>query len=197
MKARVLFLTALLALLVPVSVAAQAATSALAGTEVFDPLNLLQSPYGGVGAILDMGELTCPGTLPTGNPMQPCPPGSRISARGTTLKSRVVSADGLLAGWFTITGNSNLDSAATGVAWGKFRLELDADGGVFEGSWTGDRTQMENVGWISKVSGVGLGTAGSAVGKHLRFSETIVSFAPVSVMYIGQITAEVLSPPSR
>ncbi len=194
MKFRVLFLNVLLALLPAAPVAAQAVTTAASGTEIFDPLNLAQNPYGGVGAILDMGELTCPGTLPTGNPMQPCPPGSRIKARGTTLKSRVASPNALLAGWFTITGNSNLDGDATGVAWGTFRLELDA-GGVFEGSWTGDRTQVENVGWVSRVSGVGLGTGGSVGGWHLRFSETIVSFAPVSVMYVGQIDAEVLAPP--
>lgn len=197
MKLRVLFVTVLLALLAAGPVGAQAVTTPLAGTEVFDPLNLAQNPAGGVGAILNMGELTCPGALPTGNPMQPCPPGSRIKARGTTLTSRVASPDALLAGWFTITGNSNLDADATGVAWGTFRLELDADGGVFEGSWTGKRTQNENAGWVSLVSGVGLGVGGSVEGWHLRFSETIVSFAPVSVMYVGQINAEVLAPPAK
>ncbi len=197
MKPTLLFVIASLALLVPVSVAAQSVTTPLAGTEVFDPLNLLQNPNGGVGTMLDPGELTCPGTLPTANPMQPCPVGSRISARGTTLKSRVASQDALLAGWFTITGNANFDSNATGVAWGKFRLELDACGGVFEGSWTGQRSQMEGVGWVSRISGVGLGTGGCVDGHHLKFSETMVSFAPVSVMYVGQINAELLSPLSR
>jgi hypothetical protein len=196
MKPRPLFVIAFLALVVPVSVAAQAVTTTAAGTEVFDPLNLLQNPNGGVGAILNMGELTCPATLPTGNPLQPCPAGSRINMRGSTLRSRVASEDPLLAGWFTVTGNADLDTNATGVAWGKFRLELDA-GGVFEGSWTGKRSQMEGVGWVSRISGVGIGTAGCVEGRHLQFTETIVSFAPVSVMYIGEISAEVLSPPAK
>jgi hypothetical protein len=197
MNPRQLFVIVSFALLVPVSLAAQATTTPLTGTEVFDPLNLLQNPNGGVGAILNPGELTCPGALPTGNPMQPCPAGSRIKVRGTTLTSRLASQDALLAGWFTIIGNADLDSNAAGVAWGKFRLELDACGGVFKGSWTGERSQMEGVGWVSRISGVGLGTADCVEGQQLKFSETIVSFAPVSVMYLGQIDAEVLTPASR
>ncbi len=197
MKLRLPFLIASLALLVPVSVAAQAVTTPVTGTEVFDPFNLLQNPNGGVGTMLNPGVLSCPGTLPTGNPMQPCPDGSRIRGRGTTLKSRVASDDPLLAGWFTITGNANFDSNATGMAWGRFRLELDACGGVFEGSWTGQRSQMDGVGWLSRIAGVGRGTGGCVEGQHLKFSETMVSFAPVSVMYIGQLNAEVLSPPCR
>jgi hypothetical protein len=191
---RTTFLALAPLLLVPVFTAAQAVTTPLAGVEIFDPLNLFHQ--GSVGSILNAGELTCPGTTPTGNPMQPCPAGSRINMRDAALKSRLASQDARLAGWFNITGNSDLDSNATGVAWGTFQLELEA-GGAWEGTWIGNRTQMEGLAWVTRISGVGRGTGGSVDGKQLLFSETVISFAPVSVAYVGDITAEVFSPPSK
>jgi hypothetical protein len=104
-------------------------TAQLTATEVFDPLNLFGN--GAMGAVLDPGSVTCPGTRPTGNPMQPCPVGSRINLRGLSTKSRVVSEGPLLTGWLYSEGNGNFDANATGHVWGTFRLELDSGGTSF------------------------------------------------------------------
>ncbi len=122
-----------------------------------------------VGAFLSSGTLPCPGTQPTGNPMQLCPPGSRMSFRGVSWVSRVMSPSTLLTGWFYNEGNNSLDADATGQVWGTFRIELDA-GGVWEGGCTADRSKTENV-WIVRLRGIGRGIGGSVDGMHLRFTE--------------------------
>ncbi len=195
MKARTIVLALVLMLLTPAFAAAQAATTSITGTELFDPLNLLGN--GSVGTIVNPGQVTCPGTQPTGDPTQPCPVGSRIHIRGAALTSIVIGEDNdpWLTGMLSITGNSNLDADATGHAWGMFRIDLDA-GGVWEGSWTGKRSRGESLVWTTHIRGVGRGTSGDVQGKQLGFDEVITSPAPVSVAYIGAIAAEVLSPPS-
>ncbi len=193
MKPKAIFLSALL-LLAPVLVAAQSVTTKAAATEVFDPLNVFGN--GAVGTFLNFGEVTCPGTQPTGNPMQPCPPGSRIEIRGTALKSRLVSDDANLTGWLMLQGSANMTPDGTGQFWGKFRLELDA-GGTWEGSWTSKRTQVESYAWVGRIQGVGQGTAGCVEGMQLRFKEAIYSFSPLMAAYFGSMDAQMLAPPSQ
>ena len=67
-------LTAALLWLLPTLASAQAVTTQLTATEVFDPWNLFGNDP--VGDFTNPGMLTCPGEQPTGNPMQPCPPPS-------------------------------------------------------------------------------------------------------------------------
>ena len=78
--------------------------------------------------------------------------------------------------------------------WGTFRLELDA-GGVWEGSFTADRSKVENVNaWVLRVRGVGRGTGGSVDGMQLRFTEAGTAFV---TSYVLAIDAQILAPPSQ
>lgn len=83
MKVRglVIFLFALFLVggLAPVGQTNAADKTEFTGTETFDPYNVLGN--GSVGTILDPGTVTCPGHDPTGDPAQPCPPGSRRNIR--------------------------------------------------------------------------------------------------------------------
>jgi len=188
-----ILLTAALVCLLPTIAAAQAVTTQLTATDVFNPYGLFGSAP--VGAFLSSGTVTCPGTQPTGNPMQPCPPGSRMNFRDVSWKSRVMSPSALLTGWLYSEGNNNLDADATGPVWGTFRIELDA-GGVWEGSWTADRSKTEDV-WIVSMRGIGRGKGGSVDGMHLRLKEVAPTPTFMPIVYLGSIDAEILVPHSR
>ena len=192
---RVRFVVLLVALvcILPASAAAQAVTIQLTAIDAFDPYGLSGSDA--VGAFLSSGTVTCPGTRPTGNPIQPCPPGSRMHFRDVSWVSRIMSPSPLLTGWFYSEGNNNLDADATGPVWGKFRIELDA-GGVWEGSWTADRSKTESL-WIVRVRGIGLGIGGNVDGMHLRFTEVAPTPLFLQIFYLGSMDAEILIPPSR
>jgi hypothetical protein len=191
-KAKSIFLAAALVWMLPAFAAAQAVTTGLTATEIFDPLNLMGN--GSVGAFTNPGTLSCPGAQPTGNPMQPCPPGSRMNVRGSSWVSRVTSSNVLLTGWFYSDGNANYDSNATGQLWGTFRIELDA-GGAWEGNWTGDRSKVGEV-WLMRVRGVGRGSGGMVDGVHLRFTEIAPMPNFLAIVWLGSIDAEILAPPS-
>ena len=179
---------AILALLVPALAAAQAERIQLTATDVFDPMGL--SPAGPVGAFTSPGTVTCPGTQPTGNPMQPCPPGSRMKFRDVGWESRLASSSALLTGTFRNVGNNAFDANATGHVWGTFRIELDA-GGVWQGSWTADRTKVGDV-WVIRVRGVGRGTGGQIDRMQLRFTEVAPMPTFMPFVYIGTLDAEIL-----
>ena len=192
-----IFLTAALVLLIPVFAAAQAVATQLTATEVFDPMNLFGS--GSVGAYTNPGTLTCPGAEPTGNPMQPCPPGSRIKLRGTAVQSRVTAQSSpqspLLTGWAYLEGDGDLDANGAGHVSGKYRIELDA-GGTWEGTWVVDRERVEGLNlWVGHLRAVGRGTSGNIAGMQLRFTEVLTSFTLIPVAYIGSIDAQILEPP--
>ena len=190
---RAIVSAAALAFLFPVLVGAQAVHIQLTAMDVFDPLNLLGN--GSVGAITSPGTVTCPGAQPTGDPMQPCPPGSRMNFRDVSWESRLDSSSALLTGWFYNVGNNALDANATGQVWGTFRIELDA-GGLWEGRWTADRSKVGNV-WVVRLRGVGHGTGGAVDGMQLRFTEVAPMPTFMPIVWLGSIDAEVLAPPSR
>ncbi len=192
-RGKSIFFAVAMCLLLPILATAQAATSQLTATEIFDPMNLLGN--GPVGAPLSPGTVTCPGTQPTGNPMQPCPPGSRINMRGTQVKTRYVSQSPLLTGWVYLEGNSDFDANATGHVWGTFRIELDA-GGVWIGTWNIQRSKAENLNvWVGRGSFVGRGTGGNVDGMQLRFDEVLTGFMPIPIAYVGSIDGQILAPP--
>ncbi len=175
--------------------AAQALTTQVTATEFFDPLNLFGS--GSIGAFINTGTLTCPGTQPTGDPMQPCPPGSRINLRGTASMTRVTAQfpaqSPLLTGWVYLEGNGDLDTNGAGHVSGKFLVELDA-GGTWEGTWVVDREKVANM-WVGHLKAVGRGTSGNVTGMQLRFTEVLTSFTLIPVAYIGSIDAQIVEPP--
>ncbi len=186
-------LAAALAFLFPALAAAQAVTIQLTATDVFDPFNVLGN--GPVGAFISPGTVTCPGTQPTGNPMQPCPPDSRLNFRDVSWVSRLLSSSALLTGWFHNVGNNALDANGTGQVWGTFRIELD-EGGSWEGSWTADRSKVGNL-WVVRSRGVGHGVGGAVDGMQLRFTEIAPMPTFIPSVWLGPMDAEVLAPPSR
>jgi len=189
------FLAAALIWLLPVFAAAQAVTTRMTASEVFDPMNYFG--FGPVGAFTSPGTLTCPGAEPTGNPMQPCPPDRPIHLRGVTGYSRMTSQSPLLSGWFYWEMNANFDSTAAGRVWGTFRIELDA-GGVWEGSWTNARGKVEDEqAWVGRARFVGRGTSGSVEGMQLRFTEVGATWTPLPFFWVVPVEAEILAPPSR
>ena len=182
-----------LALLLPALAAAQAVSIQLTATDAFDPMNLFGS--GPIGAFTSPGTVTCPGAQPTGNPMQPCPPGSRMNFRDVSWYSRLLSSSALLTGSFHSVGNNALDANATGQVWGTFRIDLDA-GGAWEGSWTAERSKVGDV-WVVRMRGVGRGMGGAVDGMHLRFTEVAPTPTFMPLVWLGSMEAEVLAPPSR
>ncbi len=193
LSVKAIVFAAAVAFLCPVPAAAQAVDIQLTATDVFDPFDILGT--GVVGAFTSPGTVTCPGTQATGDPMQPCPPGSRMEFRGVSWESRLLSSSALLAGIFRNVGNNAFDANATGQVWGKFEIELDA-GGLWEGSWTADRSKVGGV-WVLRVRGVGRGTGGAVDGMHLRFAEIAPTPTFIPLVWLGSMDAEVLASPSR
>lgn len=191
-----IILTAALMCLLPIFAAAQAPTFQLSSTEVFDPYDLFG--YGSLGRTINPGTLTCPGAQPTGNPMQPCPPGSRIHLRGVSGVSMMSGEDPLLEGSFHWEMNANFDATGAGHAWGRFRLELENDDGVWEGSWTSKRSKVENMNvWSGCGRFVGRGTSGIVDGMQLRLTETASTYMLLPLAWVGIVDATILVPPSR
>jgi len=189
------FLAAALLGLWPALAAAQAVTTQVTGAEVFDPMNFLGA--GPVGTFTNPGVMTCPGAEPTGNPMQPCPPDSRIQLRGVTGISRMASTSPQLAGSFSWEMNANWDADGTGPAWGTFRLELD-EGGVWEGSWTNRRSKLDGMAvWVGHARFVGRGTSGSVQGMQLQLTIVGTTYSLLPVFWVAPIEAEILEPPSK
>ena len=192
-RVKSIFLAAALMLMLPTIAAAQAVTTQLTASEVFDPLDLIGN--GAVGAFINPGTVTCPGAQPTGDWMQPCPPGRRMNIRGASWISRLTSSSAMLTGWFYSDGNGNYDGDATGPVWGTFRIELDA-GGVWEGSWNADRSKVGDV-WVMRIRCIGRGSGGDVDGMQLRFTEVAPMPNFLAIVWIGFIDAEILEPPSR
>jgi hypothetical protein len=176
----------------PVGQTRAADKTQVSATETFDPFGLLGPP---VGEILSLGTVTCPGFEPTGDPMQPCPPGSRTHTRGLTIISRVESSDPQVSGDMTVEINSNLDADYTGPAWGTFSLALDA-GGTWDGTWQGRRVQ-EGDHWIIPLHVSGQGTGGAVDGMQLMIVDRIVDFTPLGIPYIGTIEGRILDPHAK
>jgi hypothetical protein len=193
MKARRLLISVFaLILLGSVAVASHSRAgdkSVVTGTEVFDPLGLFGPP---VGQILSPGSVECPGNEPTGNPLQPCPAGSRIHIRDFTYISRVNASDPTLSGWMTVVSNANWDANATGPNWGTASLALDA-GGTWDGTWQGVRVQDGST-WVIPIHFSGQGTGGAVDGMHLLVVDRAVGFTAMPIAYVGTIESRIVDP---
>ena len=92
--------------------------------------------------IVSPGVVECPGGEPTGlwpNGL-PCSPGSRFRLRGLVRRWYVQSSDSRVTGQLLTVVNGNFDGwPGSGRMWGTGRLEV-AEGGVWEGIWTGEKT---------------------------------------------------------
>ena len=189
------FAFTLLALMLPAFAAAQAATTQVTATDYFDPMNFMGGGF--VGEFTAPGDLICPGGQPTGIMGQPCSAGSRIHFRNLAWKSRLASGDPLLQGDFFAEGNFDLDADYSGRMGGSLSIELD-DGGVWEGSWTGEKSKVENAeAWILRIRVVCRGAGGNVDGMQLRFTEVAIIPTPLGFFWIGAIDGQVLTPASR
>jgi hypothetical protein len=155
------------------------------GTEVFDPYNVFGN--GVIGEYISPGEVICPGNEPTGNPLQPCPEGSRTQVRGVSWMSRYISDDPQFSGWFTIVANSNEDSNYEGHDWGTFRLDFDSPAGSYMiGSWEGMRVKEGDY-WVTPLHATGRIHGGDFDGTNAIITDLIVSYTAIPIAYIGYI----------
>ena len=171
-----------------------ATRSQLNVTDLFNPLGL-PNPMGvpPVGQLLNPPQVICPGQTPTGNPMLPCPEGSRIIERQLRLIARIESDSPDARGWLTLEHNSNYASDYTGPAWGKFSVQLDA-GGSWEGTWNGIRQKTGASLWVADLRVVGHGLGGNVDGMQLKCNEIITAVTPIPIVYKGVATCRVLDP---
>ncbi|HEY0787188.1 MAG TPA: hypothetical protein VGE86_00995, partial [Thermoanaerobaculia bacterium] len=92
-------------------------------TDSFDPFGIFGAP---VGALLVLPTVLCPGSTPTGDPMQPCPPGGRVHLRDMKHYSRFESPDPRFTGWATVGDHvANYDANMGGREVGTVSLVLD------------------------------------------------------------------------
>jgi len=127
----------------------------------------------------------------------PCPPGSRINNRGTTLvglRLTETSGDPRLTGEATIVGNSSYDQNGEGQLWGT--LHGSIDGGTWDGTWTGVRERLGSSLWVEHLNVVACGTGGVLQGVHARFDNVITSYTFVPIAFTGHVEADLLVPQS-
>lgn len=87
----------------------------------------------------ELGQITCLEGEFSGNPFQPCPPGTDIRIRESSSLSQVYSDDPRLTGLLTLTFNADFGPDFAGPVWGTWTLETDTCDGVWEGRWSGHR----------------------------------------------------------
>ena len=165
----------------------------ISGTELFNPFGLFGQPP--IGEFLAPGTVECPGNEPTGDPLQPCPVGSRTHTRGTKWRSRFNAANPIFSGWFFIEANANFDRDFTGPQWGTYTLQYDA-GGEMTGSYQGVRVK-EGDHWISPLHATGHINGGTLSGSKGLFTDRIVGFTPIPIAYTGTIDGTLISVPNN
>jgi len=160
-------------------------------------------------AILDMGDLRCPGSeLVWEQNMPPsCLDGGRMHLRNTTGWGCYYAESGgepepRMTGVGMYFVNANLDSDFTGPVWGRFLIvpteaacnpldwlvpgvypeELDDPAVYWAGTWRGVRTRVcdgANCVWYGNLKLVGKGHGGELEGLHFTGHETITTYAPL------------------
>ena len=89
------------------------------------------------------------------------------------------------------TLNAYWDSDYSGPVWGRWRLNVDGDEGVWKGTWGGyrrfSRDRVECLGfppcWIAKLKMVGRGSGGMVEGLKAKAIETSRTFSPLPAPY--------------
>ena len=175
------------ALIAPISFAADKFD--VAASETFDPLGLFGPP---VGWFVSPPTVKCPGHEPTGDPLQPCPVGSRAHTRNAVVVSRVDATDPMLSGWMTVVLNSNMDADFAGPVWGTFSIALDSEG-IWEGTWQGLRVAEDGL-WTATLNVQGKGFGGTVDGMKLMLEDEIVTFTPTPIAYFGSIQGRIVDP---
>lgn len=178
-------------LISPASFAAE--KSEVTGTELFNPLPLDGFPAPQVGEFISMPIIMCPGHEPTGDPMQPCPMGSRTHIRDGVVVSRIISDDARVTGWMTVVFNANVDANFEGPAWGTFSIAVDDSGGIWEGTWQGLRIAEDGY-WTAALNVQGKGFGGIVDGLKLMAEDQLFIVTPLPLAYIGTIEGRIIDP---
>lgn len=121
------------------------------------------STFVGILGVLPEGGVNCIGGEPTGE-WPVCSSGSTRSViRGILLGHYQTSFDSPFSGFRVTVLNANLDREGRGPMWGTWRLELEGDAGISEGTYTGSMDPT-SIRWHA----VGYGTEGSVEGINSR-----------------------------
>jgi hypothetical protein len=120
--------------------------------------------------------------------------GPYLVVRGVVATSRITASDPRATGNAVITINEQLLLAdGSGPAWGKFEVEADV-GGVWTGSWTGQREPFGPGVWVATVNLVGRGRGGAIDGLEFKAEELIYTTADLSAGFIGYASGTILQP---
>ena len=177
-------------LIAPTGVAAEKYD--VTASEVFNPFDILPGvPV--LGQFVYPGTAKCPGYVPTGDPVQPCPAGSRTHLRGTVIISQLISMDARMTGLMTIELNANWDADFSGPLWGTFSMAVDS-GGTWEGTWQGLRERIAEDQWAGTLHVIGKGYGGIVDGMKLMAEDQIVSFTAAPIAYLGMIEGRIVDP---
>ena len=183
------------AMMISTSFAAE--KSEFIATDQFNPLGLsppcFTEPVPQSGELLSPPIIKCPGAAPTGDPGQPCPPGTRIHSRDGLVVSELTSDDPRVTGDMTVELNSNLDANYEGPSWGTFRIDLDDDEGYWEGHWQGYREAVDGK-WIGTINGQAKGYGGIVDGMKMHAEEQIELCTPSPIVYVGTFEGRIIDP---
>ena len=114
--------------------------------------------------------------------------------RGVIVTSRITGSDPRVAGNARITVNEQLLLAdGSGPVWGKLEVEADV-GGVWEGSWTGQREPVGPGLWVATLKLVGQGRGGAIDGLQFRAQELVYTADPFVGPHYGETTGTILLP---
>lgn len=117
------------------------------------------------------GEVRCIGGQPTGNPVVPCTPGTRLTLiRGLRSASHTVNVTGpaadFLDGEDVMDNSCNLDENLRGECWGTLVWTIPGKGGKWEGTWSGRFDIMAST---ASYSARMVGRGGELEGLHLQY----------------------------
>jgi hypothetical protein len=119
--------------------------------------------------LVDPGTVTCIGGEAAAPPML-CTPGTkRIHLRNMVETASYIALAGeaapLIDGTNTIVVNCNLDASLQGHCWGTFGLAVPAQGGAWEGAWSG---QFDLANRLSSYTATGHGSGGTLEGLQIK-----------------------------
>ncbi len=145
------------------------------------------------GEASDLPMITCPGDELTGNPVQPCPIGSRTHMRNGVVRSEVFSDDPRMTGEMMVVFNANVDANFEGPAWGTFIFFVKDSDGIWEGTWQGLRV-AEDGHWTAELNVRGKGIGGDIDGMKLMAVDKLFLVTPLPFAYIGTIEGRIIDP---
>jgi hypothetical protein len=120
--------------------------------------------------------------------------GPHLVVRGVVATSRITASDPRATGNAVITFNEQLLLAdGSGPGWGKLEVEADV-GGVWEGSFTGQREPLSPGVWVTTVKLVGRGRGGAIDGLEFKAEELLYTGADLSAGFIGYAAGTILQP---